>query len=482
MIVLSEILASASSAELQIAILKNHIGIIDRLSVINHAELIKNRDEFRTLSLKANLFAGLDYEVAENISTLNAILNTAIRVSDTFVFQRFYSILKSKQLYTSPLIEASSLFMLDVSTCHDLLSRFDSLIEKLEFAYSETEDNDKNVISVLTHYYLFFIKNFIEFATEDVAKAKDRIRGAYENESIRFTKGDFIRSILSFEIKAEQSPFEQISHLLDQFLGRAECVKPIEISYLFEDGTPYQTQLGEPPYTIEHILGVNAKQYLPIKDDSVYYSLQRGVKILDREIELLCYMYAFGRMHKAKLDDTFNHIPDKIKSYRIIDWGCGQGIGSLMFLEKIDASGHENICNEVILIEPSAIALKRAALHLQGRCKNIQTINKCLDTLNPSDFSAPKGVSTIHVFSNILDVELFSIGKLIELIEEISPGKNYFFISSPRIDDSRTGRINAFVKHFEEHNDYKLHYSSTLAKDCWKCGWSKVIRVFEADI
>ena len=159
--VITKILNANSVEQLQKAIIDNHIEIIDKLSQINHKELIENKDGFRRLSLKEQLFNGLDFKIVENVSTINAIINTSIRLGDTFVFQRFYRILENKQLEINSLIKACSLFMLNVKCCDDLINRFSDLHISLELAFQEDEDNNKNVIVALIHYYLFFIKNFI---------------------------------------------------------------------------------------------------------------------------------------------------------------------------------------------------------------------------------------------------------------------------------------------------------------------------------
>ena len=43
--------------------------------------------------------------------------------------------------------------------------------------------------------------------------------------------------------------------------------------------------------------------------DGLYEEINRGVDQLTTEPQMLVYLYSFGKMHQAKLDCAFNHIP-----------------------------------------------------------------------------------------------------------------------------------------------------------------------------
>src|SRR5699024_10958277 len=90
------------------------------------------------------------------------------------------------------------------------------------------------------------------------------------------------------------------------------------------------------------------------------------------------------------------------KKVKLIDWGCGQGIASKMFIDTFGT----NKVNSVTLIEPSECALKRASLHVSNDVENIKTINKGFDELEISDLkekSVPDVVN-VHLFSNVIDM------------------------------------------------------------------------------
>ncbi|MDQ7046621.1 MAG: hypothetical protein Q9M39_03025 [Sulfurovum sp.] len=66
-------------------------------------------------------------------------------------------------------------------------------------------------------------------------------------------------------------------------------------------------------------------------------------------------------MHKAKLYSSFDTVIHQLKSQtiNIIDWGCGQAVATSLLIEYIKEHKLDiNILN-IILIEPSVLALSR---------------------------------------------------------------------------------------------------------------------------
>jgi hypothetical protein len=197
------------------------------------------------------------------------------------------------------------------------------------------------------------------------------------------------------------------------------------------------------------------------------------VKILESEEELFGYFKSFGNMHKAKLLSAFEVLPETFDSkVNVIDWGCGQGFASMVFLEKY---AHEDV-NHITLIEPSEIALKRAALHCKKYCPDIlfKTICKKIDDLDADNFNIPQSDVTIHLFSNILDIDDYSQSHLIELIELTQTGENYFTCVSPYIDAIKTERLESFKRHFENNCDsfellLDITNTKSLSDGFWCC-------------
>ena len=64
---------------------------------------------------------------------------------------------------------------------------------------------------------------------------------------------------------------------------------------------------------------------------------------------------------------------------------------------------------------------------------------------------------TLHLFSNILDVEFFRLDR--EFLEKISSsqkGLNYFICVSPNINDKRNARLDMFYRYFNANFETKL--------------------------
>lgn len=75
--------------------------------------------------------------------------------------------------------------------------------------------------------------------------------------------------------------------------------------------------------------------------------LEHGTAILATEELCSAYMAAYGRMHNHKLNFAFsdevymgNFPYDKVANgVEVFDWGCGQGIGTLSFIDHLKNKG-----------------------------------------------------------------------------------------------------------------------------------------------
>ena len=92
----------------------------------------------------------------------------------------------------------------------------------------------------------------------------------------------------------------------------------------------------------------------------------------------------------------------------------------------------------------------------------IQTVNKCIDNLNSSDFVSSYSNIKIHLFSNILDVEDFDLKKLYQLIINSFSGFNRIICTSP-YHNARNYRIDSFYNLFNEYPIVKKSFYSDEA-------------------
>ena len=107
---------------------------------------------------------------------------------------------------------------------------------------------------------------------------------------------------------------------------------------------------------------------------------------MQSEPELNMYIHALGMMHEAKLQHAFEHLLDSFfdnEKIDIIDYGCGQAIGTICYADFLREKEYSQKVRKITLIEPSELALKRAALHVSCFFPNaeIVTILKGFDDL-----------------------------------------------------------------------------------------------------
>lgn len=223
-----------------------------------------------------------------------------------------------------------------------------------------------------------------------------------------------------------------------------------------EKGTNYA-------YTVERMKEINFRSLrsvsveftkrLPVELSSeLYTNIQHGVCQLQSEPELNMYIHALGLMHEAKLQYAFEHLSDDFTNHQtidIIDYGCGQAIGTICYADFLRKNGLSQQVRRVVLIEPSEIALKRAALH--ASCffpqAEIVTCLKGFDDLEEDDLCVDEETPTLHMFSNVIDLadDHFNLERFVGLINQCSIGDNHYLCIEPHFDyeekDERLGRF-----------------------------------------
>ena len=210
--------------------------------------------------------------------------------------------------------------------------------------------------------------------------------------------------------------------------------------------------------------------------DELHNSLNRGVDILDSEALLQMYFYAFGEMHAAKLNYAFEHLQQYIKEAKeveLIDYGCGQGMASICYHDFIKNVNPSQEISRVTLIEPSEMALSRASLLCSHFYPNaeIVTVNKDFENLSEKDIELSSSIPTIHLFSNILDVESYEIEKIAQLVKTISSGDNEYVIVSPIQNANRMKRLKDFVTILENNLYFEQYLDKRELRDDkdWTC-------------
>lgn len=187
--------------------------------------------------------------------------------------------------------------------------------------------------------------------------------------------------------------------------------------------------------------------------------LQHGIPLLASDETLNCYMSAYGDMHVAKCRAAMMNFPfDKlVGTIEIVDWGCGQGIGSATIIEILKQRNLLNWVKKITLIEPSPNALQRAIYNISKIVNNnieIDAINKFMPTKETITGEVLTSIgyrhnNIIHIFSNILDVKAIDLVTIARMVAS-SYGNHFVLCMGPK--NSAAYRIEQFCSIFGKQN------------------------------
>lgn len=196
----------------------------------------------------------------------------------------------------------------------------------------------------------------------------------------------------------------------------------------------------------------------------IYNTLKPNHYICKNESQLMAYNALFANQHQAKLIELFEFILgefiklEKITALTnttspisVIDYGCGQGLASMVLQEfnREHQLGYQ--FEEVILIEPSALALKEAVKNNSLHYTHIKKHCGKFDSLTPNNLLTQHQV-TIHLLSNVLDLPNIDITALTNCIKQSLSGVNIFVCCSPNYGQAVSG-INQFCEAFDVANE-----------------------------
>ena len=199
--------------------------------------------------------------------------------------------------------------------------------------------------------------------------------------------------------------------------------------------------------------------------------LNHGINLLASDVALNCYMSAYGDMHVTKCRAAMMNFPfnDIQGSIEIVDWGCGQGIGSATIIEVLRQRNLFQWLRKITLIEPSHSAIERANDNIRtlthGTVK-IDVKNLFLpandivegETLNSIGY---RYNNIIHVFSNILDVTAIDLGIVAKMVAS-AQGKRFVLCIGPQ--NGAAYRIEKFCSVFGEQNYFSQINSVRYAR------------------
>ena len=439
--------------------------------------------QFVLLNSRVQIMDSLDFTKSTNRAFIAILFDYAERVNAVAAAVQLYQIIRRHSLGVGSRLEASMLYLYNVPNNQVYVDRFDEICSKLQTAINEEDDNDNRAIATFLNYYSSVVYNtspHAHFAQDIISKVNASV------DTYPFLQKEDITESLSLDINQAEIVYLSIQTTIDRLLGKQRRLIAInDVGFIIESNTHYAQLLSNCPRRFNSIRDIAISQLQEIQNsDEVFRSLGRGVAILEQEEQLFSYMKSYGLMHKAKLLAAFSHFPFneiKDKNVDIYDWSCGQGLASIVLLEYLMDNNIVLKTNRVTLIEPSEIALKRASLHVKHFDSEVtvRTILKDMDSLEIADVSSREGSAQVHLFSNILDVEAYSMQHLIEIIKQGFKGNNYMFCVSPYINDVKTARLDSFVNSFSEMPQFNMIFQDIASRDEWTNNWTKLIKTFK---
>ena len=467
-------------SDLQKFITKRIDDLYDYYSIVNFNSLDEQRDLLRSLPTSSSI-SELDYRNPKNEVFLNLLITNSTRLNEPFAFDFFHNLLIENGLKEPLIVQASSFFMKSTHA-NEFINCYDNMLKLLNESYLSESDGSKDPVVALLNFYATAVAHFAEFNQSRLLEIKKLISDSRINDNEYFLKEQVIEDALKVDVDFDNMPYLKIQALIDSYLKRDTITLPYDvIDKIIETGTAYSDIISQNHHSIEDIWQLNRDHYKQLVDtDIIFQSLGRGTAVLDNEEQMTVYMSQLGKMHIAKLRCAFEGLPSELTNVHLFDWGCSQGPAARIFLDKYSGKNVKS----VTLIEPSEPALSRASLHVSQDSKSVRTVNKDFDSLEVEDIELRKIEEdiTVHIFSNVIDMEFFSLHDIVDLLIENSNGITYFLVVSPFIDTTKTQRIRTFVDEIcEKVLSHEILLSEEKRSGSWIGSWSKVIRVFKVN-
>jgi len=489
---LDELLSISNIAQLESYVSEKLQGIYDDLflSVFEDIEpYSKSLSSF--YAANSRNFAGLDFSKKTNTAFILMMADFFERFDQAASFN---SILKLCHKFSIPInsrLKTSSLFLSNrIQFNEEYLTVYDEIIANLEHAYCNEEDEPQKVTYTFANYFHKVLDDTYQYDRSTAIILQTKLKESKKSKRFNFLDVPLIDELIVLDInKYDEDCSRWLNHQISKLIRKDRIFEPeVPISeLLIESDTEYANLLNNIPTNFESIRNLSVRLSNNIQNpDNVRNSIGRGTYVLTTPEQMVIYLRDYGNMHKAKIESALQHIMYEItdKTIDIIDWGCGQALASMVLIDIIREKRINTVIDQVILIEPSEVCLKRGALHLKKYDQNIKvkTVLKELDQLTLQDIKVNRNNLKLHLFSNILDVERFSINNLSTLISNTQKGRNYFICISPFIDDIRSARLEFFYKYFSENFETTQYCKNINNKSgaYWNCNhYYKYHRVCE---
>jgi len=396
-------------------------------------------------------------------------------------FGLFYDYLSKCGYKLGDRLKASSYYCSGIKKFDDYNRQHSLILDLLQNAYRKEEESKEKLTTTYINFYLHMLHNFGEYNKPKIIYFKKNILSELENYI--FLDKELINTIFYVDISDYKKAYNNSLKILNSYLYKNRLIFFKINNFLQSETNQYSQQLYQiknPNFdkirkiSIDYIISIGNPNYL-------HYQLNNGMTIIEEENLLYKYLLDYGKMHKAKLYSSFDTVIDQLnnKTINIIDWGCGQALATSLLMDYIKEYELNIDISNITLIEPSSLALSRGMLHidvLKEKFITIKAINKDIDSLELNDLIIDNSNVTLHLFSNILDVEFFRLDR--EFLEKLSSSQkrlNYFICVSPNINDKRNARLDMFYRYF--NNNFKTDLISN--RDSSLGSYTRYERIFK---
>lgn len=467
MIILSDLQNNSSTKEQLEAFIAHHFqDIYDFFYNQIQIDLYQQKKEIKTyLQHSQKVITALDCSNKINGDFIVLMIETCEKLHLLMEFKLLYNYLSSSKYSIDKRLGATNHYY-TIQKFTDYYTIYPVVLKLLQNAYEDEEDSKEILTATFINFYSSIIYHFGERNSENITLLTIRILTTYQQNKYTFLDDELIDKIFAIPIADDfKKSYDEINSILHNFLQVNNIISTLNNIIVIENSTYSNTLMEVTNITFNAIKQISqnyVKENIGNNEKDIHFSLQRGTKILEEDAELHQYIKSFGAMHKAKLYSSFDIVMDQLNNQKInvIDWGCGQALATSLLIDYIKERNIEIEISDTILIEPSAIALSRGLLHidvLSDAKINITTINKDIDSLVEKDLKNFNQNITLHLFSNILDVEFFRLDRtFLNKIASSQNGMNYFICVSPNINDKRNARLDMFFRYFNENFETDL--------------------------
>lgn len=253
---------------------------------------------------------------------------------------------------------------------------------------------------------------------------------------------DALYNFTEFDEKNKKNSFKELK---DKF----NSTKNITLKYTDAEKSDYSILLQE----------INPINFEKIKRVSTKFIKENQIQPTFENYSMYKYLNENGKRDKAMCYSVFENLTKLFinKSINIIDWGCNQGIATMLFLDYIKEKQLDIKISNINLIESDEKALKRAMLHvnkLKEKETNLNALNTNIQAISVDRMRLDQTI-TVNLYTTLLDDTYEN--KKISLLDSnnfINNSENYFVC----ISSTKDKRINDFY-------DYSLKKFNTKLID-----------------